>query len=278
MSQNREITFYKMQGAGNDFIVFDNRDYGFLLHEIISFTPRLCHRRFGAGADGVLVLDDAVGKAGYRMVYRNADGSDAGMCGNGARCIARFAVKKGFPEKHTFLVHDRTYSAEVNGENVTIDFPVEPVPKDLPEMHGSEAVFVHSGTEHVVTWVDEPLLDNKPELTSRGREIRQNRKLFPTGTNVNFISPIGNDGQLRMMTYERGVEDLTLACGTGALACSVAYHHKFKQGTPGHFNFDVICEGGPLQTSFNYNAESNSYHSLKLTGPAVFVFEGTYFI
>ncbi len=266
-----------MQGAGNDFVVFDNRQYGFLLNEIIAITPRLCHRRFGVGADGVLVLEPC-DEADYRMIYRNADGSDAGMCGNGGRCIARFAVKNGFSEKHSFMVHNQKYEATVNGGDVRIKFPVKPLPGDELSLFECPAVFVNSGTEHVVTWVESDLIHNEPELRRRGREIRNRTDLFPKGTNVNFIPDAESGFQLDMRTYERGVEDLTLACGTGALASAVTHHNRFRKDQSGHFSYEIHCSGGYLHTSFDYERETGTYTNLELKGPASFVFEGSYFV
>jgi len=266
-----------MQGAGNDFVVFDNREYGFLLDEIIALTPRLCHRRFGVGADGVLVLEPT-DKADYRMIYRNSDGSDAGMCGNGARCLARFAVRSGFPAKLSFMVHGEKYLAEVAEQNVTVQFPVRPKPGKSIQLFEREALEVYSGTEHVVTWVDAQTLNDESLLRLQGREIRNRADLFPKGTNVNFACPENGTGRIFMKTYERGVEDLTLACGTGALASAVGHHRKFLTGQPGDFSFEIKSNGGILKTSFHYDDTQHVYTHLRLTGPADFAFDGTYYL
>src|SRR5690554_764731 len=128
----KSIKFYKMEGAGNDFIVLDNRDYDFSLDEIIAFTPTLCDRKYGIGADGMLILDKAnIPEADYTMTYRNADGSDAGMCGNGGRCMALFASKNGFKNTHVFNVHNNLYKAEVDEHEVKIHFPVQVSPEEI---------------------------------------------------------------------------------------------------------------------------------------------------
>ncbi|MCC5934366.1 MAG: diaminopimelate epimerase [Balneolales bacterium] len=273
----KSIAFTKMHGAGNDFVVFDNRTYGFLLDEIIALTPRLCHRRFGVGADGVLVLEPSE-RADYRMIYRNADGSDAGMCGNGARCLARFAVRSGFPEKLSFMVHGSRYEAEVNKNEVSVFFPVEPKAGEFLTLFDRDALEIYSGTDHVVTWVDAGTLDDEALLRSQGRDIRNRQELFPKGTNVNFACEAQSPNQIYMKTYERGVEDLTLACGTGALATAVAHHHKKKPEADGSFSYEILCSGGTLKTSFRYNSEGRHYTGLRLSGPAVFTFDGTYFL
>lgn len=122
----REITFYKMEGAGNDFVVIDNRDLQFTMKEIIDFTPELCDRRFGIGSDGLIALENPqVDGVDYTMIYRNADGSDAGMCGNGSRCLALFAAHHGFGVDQTFNVHKAIYNADVDLQNnlVSVGFP-----------------------------------------------------------------------------------------------------------------------------------------------------------
>lgn len=266
-----------MHGAGNDFVVFDNRTYGFLLDEIIALAPRLCHRRFGVGADGLLVLEPSE-RADYRMVYRNADGSDAGMCGNGARCLARFAVRSGFPEKLTFMVHGNRYEAVVGKNEVSVAFPMEPKAGALLTLFDRDALEIYSGTDHVVTWVEAGTLDDEPLLRQQGRDIRNRTELFPRGTNVNFACEAPDSRQIYMKTYERGVEDLTLACGTGALATAVAHHHKKHPGTAGEFSYEILCSGGTLKTSFRYDDKNQHYCNLRLSGPAVFTFDGTYFL
>lgn len=273
------LKFTKMQGAGNDFVVFDNREYGLLLDEIIAITPRLCHRRFGVGADGVLVLQPSE-KADYRMIYRNADGSDAGMCGNGGRCLASFAVRAGFSPELSFLVHGQTYRAQVEEgeERVHVRFPVTPEASAPLEFYSRPALSVYSGTEHVVSWASPEVLDDEDRLREEGAAIRYNQRMFPKGTNVNFIHPASDDGPIIMKTYERGVEDLTLACGTGALASAVGHHHKSRGHQAGSFSYEVQCSGGTLQTSFTYDDEAKRYRELRLSGPVAFVFEGVYHI
>lgn len=278
MPVKKPITFTKMQGAGNDFVVFDNREHGFLLDEIITMTPRLCHRRFGVGADGLLVLMSCKEDADYRMIYRNADGSDAGMCGNGARCLAQFATSKGFGTKLRFMVHDKLYLANVQEQEVTIHFPIEPKPGKFLNLEGFEALEVFSGTEHVVLWVDDETLENEDYLRTCGSKIRWDVKHFPKGTNVNFIPKNVTSNTIQMKTFERGVEDLTLACGTGALATSVSHHHKFGKKESGTFDYVIESNGGILKTRFHYNDSTQTYTKLELSGPAVSVFEGIYYL
>lgn len=269
----KAIKFHKMEGAGNDFIVIDNRIYNFSLEEIINFTPELCDRKFGIGADGILVLNKpSLKECDYTMIYRNADGSDAGMCGNGSRCLALFASKNGFKSTHTFNVHQNIYEAEVYESEVKIQFPVEVSAVSL-ELDGEDYFQVNAATEHVIKFVKADFFKDENSLIKAGRTIRYHQRLNPPGTNVNFIHPQGK-GVIGVQTYERGVEDLTLACGTGALASAVASHHFFKNPDL-QSEYKVHMKGGVLKASFDYDPPNKIYKNLKLTGPANFVFQGT---
>ncbi|MEX0722675.1 MAG: diaminopimelate epimerase [Gracilimonas sp.] len=269
-----EIIFHKMQGAGNDFVVIDNRKYGFELEEIIRFTPKLCDRRFGIGGDGILVLQPAQrDDVDYTMIYRNADGSDAGMCGNGARCLVLFAFKNGFGATQTFNVHKNVYEAEVHkDESVSVHFPVHVNTKDL-QLNGLDLIKADAATEHLVRFVDEQELDNEEQLVKTGSTLRYHKEVEPPGSNINFVH-CHDKHSISLQTYERGVEDLTLACGTGALASAIATHHHLKSQET-HSNFEVNVKGGSLRASFNFEPDTNTYHQLILTGPAHFVFKGS---
>lgn len=270
---NRLLSFTKMQGTGNDFIVLDLRTLDWNKDQLIAWTPRLCDRRYGIGADGVLALNSS-NRADYTMIYRNADGSAAGMCGNGGRCIARYAVEQGLSPKHRFQVHDQLYRAEVNGEHVLIHFPEETSVHSLSEpLDGFQ---VTPGTEHIVLPVEDSLYQNTEELYRRGRKLRNHSHFQPVGTNVNFFQ--GNSEQsLSVRTYERGVEELTQACGTGAIASALTWH-TVQREDGGTYTYTVEVDGGTLQVSFTYDQDSDLYTKLKLGGPAHFVFEGTYYI
>ncbi|MFA5669279.1 MAG: diaminopimelate epimerase [Balneolaceae bacterium] len=269
------ISFTKMEGAGNDFIVIDNRAGLFTLAEIIEFTPKLCHRKFGIGADGILVLDNAqLPEVDYTMTYRNADGSDAGMCGNGSRCLALYAFVKGFNAKQLFNVHDKIYSALVNEaeSTVKVSFPAVKAPKSLSIL-AQNYTQVYTGTEHLVQFVEKDILENEKLLFERGHSLRWHPELNPPGTNVNFVWAT-SDSHIHLETYERGVENLTLACGTGAIASAIATHHN-KNLAGGWFDFQISVKGGDLKVSFEYDASSSEYNNVSLGGPAHFVFEGT---
>ncbi len=268
-----EIHFYKMQGAGNDFVLFDNRSMKLQLDEIIRITPKLCHRKLGIGADGVLILDHSH-IADYTMIYRNSDGSDAGMCGNGGRCIARFAHRVGFPKRHSFAVHGKVYQAEVENEYVNLHFPIDSTVEECSTTDGEQVMKIFSGTEHVVVPANGHNLNDEEEIRQRGMTIRRDAPFQPKGTNVNFMQSI-SDNHIKILTYERGVEDLTLACGTGAIASALAWHHT-QNKTDKNNTFLVDNPGGQLEVSFSFEPSDNTYHNIQLKGPADIVFEGTY--
>lgn len=271
----KEITFHKMEGAGNDFIVIDNRKYGFTLDDIIRFTPKLCDRKFGIGADGILVLQTAErDETDYTMIYRNADGSDAGMCGNGARCLVMFAFKNGFGATQTFNVHNNLYEAEVhNDENVSIHFPVHVKPEQVT-LDRIGLVRADAATEHLITFVSKEQLEKEDELIELGSTLRYHKKVDPPGSNINFVH-CDEENAISLQTYERGVEGLTLACGTGALAAAIASHQK-QEKKELHSTYEVRVKGGKLNTTFDFDPNNNTYHQLILTGPAHFVFKGSF--
>lgn len=263
-----------MEGAGNDFVVLDNRKIGLNLEEIITFTPKVCDRRFGIGADGILILQPSDSEdVDYRMIYRNADGSDAGMCGNGARCMVLFAFHHGFNATQTFRVHDHVYEAEVHhDESVSVHFPVHVKAKDQT-LDGIDFIQADAATEHLVTFCSMDELDDEQKLVQLGRKIRHHKEVDPQGSNVNFVHHT-NTHSIALQTYERGVENLTLACGTGALASAIAAHHHQKSKET-HSAFAVQVKGGTLTASFDFNEHTQTYHQLILTGPAHFVFQGS---
>ncbi|MEX0647667.1 MAG: diaminopimelate epimerase [Balneolaceae bacterium] len=270
------LPFTKMQGAGNDFILFDNRFLKLSEEKIAGLAPVLCNRKFGVGGDGIIAMEfDETKKADLVMLYKNPDGSDAGMCGNGARCFAAFAVTIGSPQNFTFRVHDKVYTADVNDKDVIIHFPLETRVKE--HTVAKEAVLnVYTNTEHIVCPVQPPDLDNEPALVSKGRFLREHPEFQPAGTNVNFIAGTSSN-QLSLQTYERGVENLTLACGTGAIASALAWH-SLQQGAGGDHQYEIKVRGGTLYVLFSFDEEKKIYQNIKLRGPAAFVFEGQFYL
>ncbi|MFN1833659.1 diaminopimelate epimerase [Balneola sp. MJW-20] len=269
----KTLKFSKMEGAGNDFVVIDNREYRLSMNEIIDLAPCLCNRRFGIGADGLLVLQENEDPdLDFTMIYRNADGSDAGMCGNGARCLCMYAHHHGFPSNLTFNVHDNIYTAEVRKSEVCIRFPVTVKTQEL-EINDRPLIKADAATEHLVCMVPESDLEKEDELVRTGRSIRNHELVLPEGSNVNFVSVTGRHS-LKLQTYERGVEDLTLACGTGSLAASIAAHHD-SQSDETDPVYEVQVKGGKLNAGFHFDADTRTYAKLTLTGPAHFVFKGS---
>lgn len=265
-----------MHGAGNDFILFDNRTLNLSNEQIEELTPRLSNRKFGIGSDGVIALDyDRTKEADLVMTYKNPDGSDAGMCGNGARCFANYAVTLGAPSSFSFRVHDKVYRAETQADSAIIHFPLETeVNKQIVE--GDELLNVYTNTEHVVCSVPQDRLVDEADLVEKGRELRNHQDFKPAGTNVNFIS--GSDPEsLSLQTYERGVEQLTLACGTGAIASALAWHHLQDAGE-GNYHYQINVKGGTLTVHFSFSEQTNRYSSIKLEGPTAFVFDGRFYL
>lgn len=269
------IPFTKMQGTGNDFVVLDNRKLELSAEEIAELAPDICDRKFGVGADGILALTPTQKKGlDYTMIYRNPDGSSAGMCGNGARCLALYAFSLGFDAHHTFNVHDQIYEAEITGQNnVIISFPMKASVKEI-SVDDKEVYQIHTGTEHIVLPVDASKLEKDDELRYQGSTLRHHSRFQPKGTNVNFISG-KNSTNLKLQTFERGVEDLTLACGTGAIASALIWHYLQEQNKDS-CAYDVETRGGKLKIHFLFDQDSQTYSNIKLEGPAYFVFKGEF--
>lgn len=264
-----------MHGAGNDFILFDNRVLKLDNEELTLLAPAICNRKFGVGSDGIIALQfDETKKADLVMCYKNPDGSDAGMCGNGARCFAEYAVTLGSPKRFTFRVHENIYEAEIGNDRVVISFPL--TTNVIEKSIANEAILdIYTNTEHIVCPVIAEELEQSSHLVKKGRSLRNHKEFYPNGTNVNFISGIESD-KLCLQTYERGVEDLTLACGTGAIASAIGWHF-LQHGKPGNFSYEVKVKGGTLFVHFSFNNKKAYYNNIKLEGPVSFVYSGEYY-
>ena len=263
------LRFTKMNGAGNDFILIDNRAGD--VHLDRKKIAHLCDRHRGVGADGVLLLENATNRADFRMRYFNADGGEAEMCGNGARCFARFANKVAKPQKKiSFETPAGVISAELVGDAVTLRM-TEPTDLrldiKLPAANGNKTVhFINSGVPHVVIPISR--IDDV-DVRRDGSALRYHKMFSPTGANVNFIEKRGSK-KIAIRTYERGVEDETLACGTGIVASALIFAATENTNGP----ITVIARGGDeLQVGFE--KIGNQFRDVTLTGPAEFVFEGT---
>lgn len=266
------LEFTKMNGAGNDFVMLDNRMGNLQLSA--KQISLLCNRHRGVGADGLIMLEYLDHKIPYRMRYYNADGQEADMCGNGARCFTRFlASLESLSGALTFHTHAGMISGTVQ-DNHHVQILMSP-PFDLQldqvlTLSSGEKLKVHSlntGVPHAVIITDN--ISTIP-VSSLGRQIRHHTT-FPAGTNVNFIQ-VNTPNTLSIRTYERGVEDETLACGTGIVAASLIYHFLSKLPSP----IFVTTRGHDvLRVDFELAENPLSIDKVSLTGPADFVFKGT---
>lgn len=264
------LKFWKMNGAGNDFVMLDNRDLSLKLSR--DEIAKLCDRHRGIGADGLLAVEPATDGADCKMRYYNADGGEAEMCGNGARCFARYVNK----------LHDNTLQgvkfetlagvigAEFHGDQVRINMSA---PHSLKlnqwlnvDGTGLQVHSVNTGVPHAVVFVED--LD-KVEVMRFGAGLRYHEAFAPKGTNANFAKITG-PGSIAIRTYERGVEGETLACGTGMVACALIYHELHNFPSP----ISVLVKGGDT-LRIGFDKTKDGYQNVTLHGPADFVFEGT---
>ena len=268
-----KVAFHKMHGTGNDFIVLDNRNGQFTMDELVALTPKICHRRFGVGADGLLALSP--GKdVDYTMIYRNSDGSDAGMCGNGSRCLAMFAHKIcGFPTELRFRVHEHEYKARINDDLVAVTFPMTLKVSPLKSEMNIEGMFTQTGNNHIILTEDEAHNKAGDNIFDLARKLRYDTSVHEDGCNVNIYRRESPDS-IYLRTYERGVEDFTYACGTGSIATAVAAHSK-DQVTTGQ-TYHIHNKGGVVSVKFEYDPAIKQYSHIELSGPAEFICEGIY--
>ena len=256
-----ELTFYKYEGTGNDFVMIDNRQGAFPKGNT-KLVAHLCNRRFGIGADGLILLENDK-TADFRMVYYNSDGNQSSMCGNGGRCIVAFAKKLQLIEQETtFIAVDGLHYATIAADG-TISLQMKDVDtiKVTPEY-----AFLNTGSPHHVQLVDD--LENC-NVKEKGAAIRYSDWYGQSGSNVNFVKKIGAD-LFAIRTYERGVEDETLSCGTGATAVAIAMKVTGKTDSN---TIQIKVEGGTLTVSFR--PLEGRFVNVFLKGPASFVFEGT---
>lgn len=255
-----KCNFYKYQGAGNDFVMIDNREWSFPKNNN-QMVKKLCDRRFGIGGDGLILLEPSE-KYDFKMVYFNADGNEGSMCGNGGRCIVRFAEQLGVIDKTTtFEATDGLHYATLNKESVCLKMT------DVDEVTTNESFsFLNTGSPHHVEFHNDIKSINVKEV---GSKIRYGAPYFEEGTNVNFAKQIDSK-TFEVRTYERGVEDETLACGTGATAVAIAAYEA-KKTTDNNLVINVL--GGSLHISFV--KKEHRYTEVFLSGIAKFVFKGT---
>jgi diaminopimelate epimerase len=280
----KKISFFKMSGAGNDFVVIDKDiNPGFVPDQ--SIIKKICNRRYGIGADGIITVSNS-SVYDFEMEYFNADGSTS-LCGNGARCAIKFANLSGRIKSETakFLSNGVNYSGKVLNDN-EIKFFFNP-PQRLKynfQIKASDQLitscFVDTGSPHVVIKIDDVLKNpddpkkfyddlNDFPVIKIGREIRYNKDFAPEGTNVNFIRLV--DGKIHIRTYERGVEDETFACGTGSTAAAVIGSLLFNLKPPVY----LITRGGD-ELIVDFKIENQKFKDLSLTGPALVTFIGEF--
>jgi diaminopimelate epimerase len=256
-----KLHFFKYHGAGNDFIILDNRNMSFEADNF-SLIARMCDRRFGIGGDGLMLLQDHE-SCDFEMRYFNSDGYEGSMCGNGGRCIVSFARRLSIIESSArFMAVDGIHEATIEG-NDRINLKMSDVTQ--VESVGND-FYLNTGSPHYVRFLEDL---SHLDVVAEGRKIRYNERFNREGTNVNFVR-IEND-RLTVYTYERGVEDETLACGTGITASALCA--ALKSGVSKGF-FPVAAKGGNLEVSFERKKEG--FTDICLKGPAQFVFEGDY--
>jgi diaminopimelate epimerase len=261
-----DITFSKLSGAGNDFIVIDNRNLSITLSTEQIRT--LCTRRTGIGADGLILIEPSAAHA-FSMKYYNADGFLGSMCGNGGRCAAYFAHTIGIPASsvngYAFEANSNRYDAWITGtETVRLRMLAPEEFRNNMEIEGMTCHSVNTGSPHAVIYTSDLQAAN---VNGTGRTIRHRTDIFPEGTNVNFIE-ITSPESLSIRTFERGVEDETLACGTGAVAAALM---SYKLGRISSTTVHVTVKSGDiLEVRFN-----ESMNEVFLTGPAKIVYKGS---
>ncbi len=255
------LTFYKYQGTGNDFIIVDNRE-SILSKNNTKLFARLCDRKFGIGADGFMLLELPQNEEDdFTMVYFNADGNESSMCGNGGRCLVAFAAfLKIIKDRATFTAIDGKHHAEIKNGLVYLQM------QDVTEIKRYDShMFLNTGSPHHVAMVEG--LSNY-DVTAIGRKIRNGAPYFEAGSNVNFVEK-KNENLFAVRTYERGVEDETLSCGTGVTAVALSMHASKLTDNE---EVSIYTLGGELKVTFN--STKDGYENVFLIGPAEQVFKG----
>ena len=252
------IAFYKYQGTGNDFVMVDNREL-LLDRNDVSFAKKLCDRRFGIGADGLILIENHI-DSDFDMVYFNADGTQS-FCGNGSRCAVAFANYLGMIDNETtFHAIDGIHKAIISGDRVELKMgEVSSIEQ------GDDYFFIHTGSPHYIEYRENV---STVDIINDAHKIRYNKRFEKEGTNVNYVEKRENNA-LKMRTYERGVEGETLSCGTGATAVALSGVLKYQLSSP----ISIHVPGGELEIKFDKISETE-FTDIWLIGPAVQVFKG----
>ncbi len=263
------MDFVKYHGTGNDFIIIDNRNDNHFtsIYKKQEHIRDLCHRRTGIGADGLIELKSCQ-DGDFKMIYYNSDGKQGTMCGNGGRCIAAYAWEQNIAGKEmVFEASDGMHKAKIlnSQNNITlVNLKMRNVSKIKIE---KEYILINTGSPHYVTFVDTL---NKLDVYNEGKKIRSDKLFVPGGINVNFVQHFENN--LFVRTFERGVEDETLSCGTGAIAAAIAaYINNIEFKT---HEYPVLTNGGKLYVRFSAGNKKNTFEDVWLKGNAVKVFQG----
>jgi len=267
-SEMKKIEFYKMSGSGNDFIIIDNRSNIVDESDLSNFIVNVCRRKMSVGADGVILVENT-DNADFKWRFFNSDGSVAEMCGNGARCVARFAYLNNIAGSNmSFETLAGLVKAEVIEERVKVKMTD---PFDLETdvaiefKNGLTSIYsINTGVPHVVM-VKNSIDDI--DIVNIGRKIRYHDRFLPAGTNVNFVCHV-KDNTIAIRTYERGVEDETLACGTGAAASAIVMAHKMKLDSP----LSVLTRSGEYLNIF-FKEKEGQYYDIYLEGDARIIYK-----
>ena len=256
-----EISFSKYQGTGNDFVIIDNRNGRY--DPLTTGQVRLlCDRRFGIGADGLILLNTQSGYD-FAMKYYNSDGRESSMCGNGGRCLVKFAWHQGIRKSmYKFIAVDGEHEAEIDDHGI-VSLRMQDV-NNIQEYHGD--FILNTGSPHYVRMVDDVM---DVDVFRKGMDIRYHPSFAKEGINVNFVEPRKND-EIVVRTYERGVEDETYSCGTGVTASALICHHNEN----GFNEVTVHTKGGMLTVEYDRIGD-NEFRNIWLCGPAEKVFEGS---
>lgn len=255
-----KFQFYKYQGTGNDFILADNRngEYSLTTEQI----HKLCNRRFGIGADGLMLLQN---KEGYdfEMKYYNADGKEGSMCGNGGRCITKFAYHKGIhKDVYRFIASDGPHEAEIDIDGI-VSLKMKDV-SSIKKFHND--YILNTGSPHYIKLVTDVMT---LDVYKKGHEIRNSKEFVDEGINVNFVEQETEEDKIIVRTFERGVEDETYSCGTGVTAAALVCYHNEN----GFNDVEVKTLGGQLTVEFDKTGD-NQFENIWLCGPAERVYEG----
>lgn len=269
---NKAIEFYKMSGSGNDFIIIDNRDLSLDVGKLSEFARRICQRKISVGADGLFLIEPSK-SVDFKWQFFNSDGSMAEMCGNGSRCVARYAYLKGIAgKKMSFETIAGIISAEVKGDVVKVKLTDPSTVEAGIKIEADDQKLIldsiDTGVPHAVVFVEDI---DKCDVYNIGRKIRHHKHFAPRGTNANFASVINRD-KIKVRTYERGVEDETLACGTGMVAAVLTAAQRGLVESP----TDVLVKSGETLRVYFEN-QNGLWRQIFLEGKVKMVYQGMLF-